>query len=154
MAGRDFGERLALLFREFGGQDDLYFREQVAVLAVLGPHAVALDAEPLAAGGAGRDRERDRAPGRGDVDLRTLGGLGERDGDADVEAIAGAAEERMGAGADRDQDVAGRCAAFARLALAADADPFAVVDAGGNLDRDRFQIAVGRAGRRRPLRRR
>ena len=104
------------------GQDDLNFGEEVARRSVLGPDAVAFDAETRAAGGARRDGQADGSLRRGDVDFGAERRFGERDGDANFEPVADAAKVRMRADVDRDEDVAGGRAVFTGLALAAEAN--------------------------------
>ena len=119
------------------------FGEEVARRPIFGLDAATLDAKLGAAGSGGRNGERDRSLRRWHVDLRSRRGLGEGDRDAHVEPGARATEERMGAGANGDENVAGGRAFFAGLALAAEADFFAVIDAGRDFELDRFDIAVG-----------
>ena len=79
---------------------------------------------------------------RGDVDFGSERGLGQRHRNLHVQIISAAAEKRMSADADRDQNVAGRAAARGgRFALPAQADFLAVFDTDGDFDDDRFGLA-------------
>src|SRR5207247_556774 len=69
------------------------------------------------------------------LDRRAERGVGERDGDVDDEVRAAPlVDRRLGHARDDDQ-VAGRAAAVAGLALALEADPRPVLDPGRDLDR-------------------
>ena len=127
----DLHDRLAVGVAEFLGQDDLDFGQQIAGRAVLGRHAVAFHAEFGAARRAGRHVHAYRAARRGHVDLCARRRLAQRDRHLDEQVVAAALKKRMRRDADGHQDIARRAAARRGLALAADADFFAVLDAGG-----------------------
>ena len=65
--------------RQVGGQHDQHLGQQVALGAALCRHAMPLDPQLLAAGGARRNVERHRAAGRGHVDARPGDGLAQGD---------------------------------------------------------------------------
>ena len=114
---------------------------------------MSLDAQLLAAGSARRDAQRNRPLRRGHVDLGPQRRLAQRDRHAHVQVVAVRGELGVRRDVDRQQDVAGR-ARRRRLALAAQADLLAVVDAGRNLDGERFGLAALAADRNLGLRRR
>ena len=119
-----------------------------------GVDAVALHAQLGAAGGAGRNAQGHGPTRRGQIDLGAADGLAQRDGHADQQVVAAALEVGVRGDVDGDEDIAGRAAARGRLALAADANLLAVLDAGGNLHRQRLGLARGPLRRRSaPLRR-
>ena len=84
--------------------------------------------------GPGRDADPLGPAQRGDVDRRPADRLDDRDRDVHLEVVSAAAEHgRVAHARDRVQ-IAWRAAAPARLALAGQAHPAAVADAGGDVD--------------------
>src|SRR5262249_51451841 len=110
-------------------------------------HALAAQAQPRAAVGAGRDRERDPAVERRDLDARAERRLGDGHREGDVEVAPLAAEEAGRPYAHARGEVAGGRAAAARRPLAAQADAPAVGDA--RRDPHRHRLLAQRAVRRR-----
>ena len=97
---------------------------------------------------ARRDRQRQRSSvGRRHPRLATEEERLERRADLRVQVVAAALEARIGRDRDDEIEVAGRPAALARTALAADADARAGPDAGWDLDLEAPGLAVGRAHR-------
>ena len=90
------------------------------------------DAELLAAGRARGNAERDRAAWRRHVDFSAEHGFGQRHRDADFQIVSAAMEVRVRGDVDCNQQVPR--AAWPRLALAAKANLFALVDSGGDFD--------------------
>ena len=142
LTSSELPEELALALRELRGHDDVDDHVQVATSRAAQPrHALAAKADLVAgldAGGDGdllgpldgRNRQR-RAEGR----------LRERDRQL-VEQLGAAAHElRVVANLDRHVEVAVRAAARARLTLALDRDPLAIVDARGNRDLEASLLA-------------
>src|SRR5205807_1637351 len=103
--------------------------------------AAALEAERGVAAGAGGNRERDGAVEGGDFHLRAEQRLVEADRDVDGDVDPLAAKIRVGEDLGDDEEVAG-LATGDLLAAALDADAAAFLDAGGDLDVDRFELAV------------
>ena len=101
----------------------------------------------LARLGAGLELELDRAVERLDRDRRAERGLDDRQVDLREDVVALAHEALVGPDPHADVDVAGATAERARVALAGEADPLAVVDARRDLDVERR--APRACGRRR-----
>ena len=78
--------------------------------------------------------ELDRAVERLDADRGADGGLDDRQVDLREDVVSLADEALVGADAHADVDVAGAAAERARVPLAGEADPLAVVDAGRDVD--------------------
>src|SRR6266516_2625796 len=86
---------------------------------------------------ARRDAQRDRAVQGGHPQRRTERGLGVGHRHGQSEVVAAAPKQVVRVDVDRDEQVAGRAAASAGHALAPDAKPRTVTDAGGYPDVDR-----------------
>ena len=113
--------------------------------------AQALDA---ARARARRDAQRLAAVERRDLDLGAAQRLGHRQRHLDLDVVALAREDRRLLHVRDDVEVARRTAVAARLALAGEADPAALADAGRDVDAvalDRPRAALAAAGRARVL---
>src|SRR5688500_2568771 len=128
--GGELLQELALLVgqvgRGFDAQADL---EVAAAAAVEVRHALAAQAHRAAGLGAGRDLEPGRLVEGGDLDLVAEGGLGDVDRQVGHQVVGLAAEVAVRLDVDHQVEVAGRAAVGARLALVAQPDLRAVVDA-------------------------
>src|ERR1700733_348938 len=137
--GGKLGQKLALAPREILRRLDNELHEQVARIAGA-QHWHALAAEPQLAPRLGAFRHADPGLGsieRPDVEFAPQRGLNHRDRHAAIEVGAIALEERVRLYGEENIGIARRTAAHPRLALAGQADAGAVLDAGGNVDRQR-----------------
>src|SRR5262249_54254667 len=130
-------EQLALLLRELLGHVDLHAGDQVAAARALQAWgALAAHAQELAVLGSTGDLHRDLAAVRGrHLGRRPERGVGERHVDVDHQVVAPPRESLRGLDARDHVEVPCRSAVPARLALALQADPSAVLRARGDLDR-------------------
>src|ERR1700730_1322551 len=132
----EFLEQLFLLGGEVGRRLDVDLDIHVAALTgAHDRHALAAQAELVAALGAGRDVDaRHLAVERRHLDVAAERGLhhGNRHAAMDVGALA--LEQLVAPHRQEHVEIAGRPAARARFALAAEADARAVLDAGGDVD--------------------
>src|SRR5690606_8428809 len=135
----EFLQQLALPLGEFLRRFDLDLDIEVAGLAgAQHRHALALQAELLARLGAFRHRHAGfRAVQRCDVEsaAERRRRHGDRHGAEEIRPVA--LEELVWLHRQEDVEVAGRAAAHAGFAFALQADAGAVLDAGGNVDRQR-----------------
>src|SRR4030095_8194467 len=136
-------EQFLLLGREIGRRLDVDLDVHVAALRrAHDRHALAAQAELVAALGAGRDVDaRHLAVERRHLDVAAERGLHHRDRHAQMYVAALALEELVAAHRQEDVEIAGRPAARPGLALAAEADARAVLDAGGDIDLERLVLA-------------
>src|SRR5579872_1784578 len=143
---RVFGVQLAELAQEFLGalvlylrHLDGYFHDLIATL-IFARVEYALLAQPeLAAVGRARRNLEQRAAVDGRYfDLGAQAGLGDRDGDADLDVVAVAREERMLLDARGDVEVACGRAHSAGVAFAGDAQARSVLRARRNVHRNGF----------------
>ena len=132
---RQLFEQLLLLLRQLLRRVDLDRDEQVAVAAAADVgHALAAHAERRAALRACRNRERLVAVERRDLDLAAERERREVQRHLAVQVVAVALEERVLLHVDDDVEIAGRAAARAGFAFAAEAQALAGGDAGGDAD--------------------
>src|SRR3984885_14348909 len=137
--GGKLGQKLALAPREILRRLDNELHEQVARIAGA-QHWHALAAQPQLAPRLGAFRHADPGLGsieRPDVEFAPQRGLNHRDRHAAIEVGAIALEERVRLYGEENIEIARRTAAHPRLALAGQADASAVLDTGGNVDRQR-----------------
>src|SRR6266542_147147 len=147
----EFLEQFLLLGREVGRRLDVDFDVHVAALRrAHDGHALAAQAELVAALGAGRDVDaRHLAVERRHLDVAAERGLHHRYRHAAMHVGTLALEQLVAAHRQEDVEIAGRPAARAGLALAAEADARAVLDTGGNVDLERLvapRAALAHAG--------
>ena len=95
-----------------------------------------LYAKPQSAGGAWRDGQGDYPLWGGQVDLGALGRLGQGDRSRDLQAAAAATEDRVRGDVHREQQIARVASTGGRVALTAEPNLLAVLDAGGDLHGD------------------
>src|ERR1700722_10527995 len=137
--GGKLGQKLALAPREILRRLDNELHEQVARIACT-QHRHALAAQPQLSPRLGAFRHADPGLGsieRPDIEFAAKRGLHHRDRDAAIKVCAVALEERVRLYGEENIDAPRRTAAHPRLALAGQADAGAVLDAGGNVDRQR-----------------
>src|SRR5690606_26134092 len=116
---------------EAGGGLDVDVDEQVAPAALVEVrHAAPVQRDDLAGLGAGPDVDLLGAVERVDHEGGAEGGRGHRDVHGAVEVVAAPLEDRVRALDDLQEQVAGRAAAGADLALAGELDVRAVLDTG------------------------
>ena len=139
----DLLNRHAVGLVELLGQNDLDFGQEIAGRSVLRHDAVPFHAKFRAAGSSRRDAQRNGLLRRRHIDLGAGHRLAQRDGDAHVQMVSAAVEVRVRLHADCQQDVAGRATARGGLAMAADADLLAVLDARWNFHGQRLGLARG-----------
>src|SRR3954452_6048915 len=124
--------------------------DQVAGWPVLAGDALAPGPQLATARGAGRDAHGDRAVQRGHPQVGAEHRLGDADRQGQGEIVAAAAEDLVRTDGHLHVQVAGRTAAVAGLAAAAEPDPLAVGDAGreANVDRAGLGDPAGAAALR------
>src|SRR2546427_1665773 len=128
-------EQLPLPGRELARRLDEHADDLVSpTVAVQVGDAASLQPEDLARLGARGDLDPRLAVERGHLDLRPQGGLSEAERDLAHHVGSLADEERMLAHAEHDVEVAGHAGVRAGLALAAQLEARAAVDAGRHLD--------------------
>src|ERR687887_1041647 len=133
--GRELAQQVALLAREPLRHGHLDGDQQVAEQPAGGAgHPAAAHPEGAAVLGAGRDLERHRPVQGRHLQLGAERGLGEGHRHGDGQVVAAAAEQRVLADVDLDDQVPGGRAGLAGLALALEADGGAVADPGGDAD--------------------
>src|SRR6185437_9314422 len=134
----DFGdagelvEERALLFGEFGWDDDAHVDVEVAFAAVRIGQALPFAAEKSAGLRAFGNGERVFAIDGGHFDFRAESSLRDADGDVAIEVGAAAFEERMLFDFEEDVEVAGDAAVGSGFAFAGDAQAHAAIHARGN----------------------
>ena len=120
------------------GDDDLHFSEQIPGVSACGLDSLPFRPQFAAAGSSRGNGQRDRAVGRGDVDLGTLDGFGQRNRHADVESVALPTKMWVRGDIDLNQDIASRSPSGTRLPFAAKANFLPGGNPSRNLDPQRF----------------